>query len=146
VIRDSVRIALRAILANRLRSALTMLGLIIGVSSVIILLAVGRGAQGAIAGELEGLGTNVLTVLRRPPSRLSIPADRVGEGGRPLRELARITEQLQDGVAIGIDLYALRLGSGSHRTNVLRPRRDLRRLLQRLLTTIPTRWWPAACS
>ncbi|MEJ7718468.1 MAG: ABC transporter permease [Thermoleophilaceae bacterium] len=65
MIRDSVRIAVRAILANRLRSALTMLGLIIGVSSVIILLAVGRGAQGAIAGELEDLGTNVLTVLRR---------------------------------------------------------------------------------
>jgi len=65
LIRDSVRIAVRAILANRLRSALTMLGLIIGVSSVIILLAVGRGAQGAIAGELEDLGTNVLTVLRR---------------------------------------------------------------------------------
>ncbi len=65
MIRDSVRIARRAILANRLRSALTMLGLIIGVSSVIILLAVGRGAQGAIAGELEDLGTNVITVLRR---------------------------------------------------------------------------------
>jgi putative ABC transport system permease protein len=65
VIRDSARIAVRAILANRLRSALTMLGLIIGVSAVIILLAVGRGAQGAIAGELEDLGTNVLTVLKR---------------------------------------------------------------------------------
>jgi ABC-type antimicrobial peptide transport system permease subunit len=65
VIRDSARIARRAIMANRLRSALTMLGLIIGVSAVIILLAVGRGAQGAIAGQLEGLGTNVITVLKR---------------------------------------------------------------------------------
>lgn len=65
MIRDSVRIAQRAIRANRLRSALTMLGLIIGVSSVIILLAVGRGAQAAIGGELEDLGTNVITVLRR---------------------------------------------------------------------------------
>ncbi len=65
MIGDSARIAIRAILANRLRSALTMLGLVIGVSSVIILLAVGRGAQVAIGGELEDLGTNVITVLRR---------------------------------------------------------------------------------
>ena len=42
---DAFRIALRAIVANRLRSALTSLGLIIGVSSVIVLIAVGQGTQ-----------------------------------------------------------------------------------------------------
>ena len=44
---DALRIALRAIFANRLRSALTSLGLVIGVSSVIVLIAVGRARRRA---------------------------------------------------------------------------------------------------
>lgn len=62
---DSVRIAVRAMLAHRLRSALTMLGLSIGVSAVILLVAVGNGAQRAINASLEDLGTSVLVVLPR---------------------------------------------------------------------------------
>ena len=42
---DTVNIAMRAIFANRLRSALTSLGLIIGVSSVIVLIAIGQGTR-----------------------------------------------------------------------------------------------------
>ncbi len=62
---DSVRIALRAIRANRLRSGLTMLGLAIGVGAVILLVALGNGAQRAINKQLEDLGTNTLTVFPR---------------------------------------------------------------------------------
>ena len=59
---DAFRIALRAILANRLRSALTSLGLIIGVSSVIVLIAVGQGTQKGVTDRIRGLGTDLLFI------------------------------------------------------------------------------------
>lgn len=55
--------AIQSLLDNKLRSALTMIGIIIGVASVIIMLSIGRGAQGAIEGQLQSLGTNLLYVL-----------------------------------------------------------------------------------
>ena len=53
---ESVRIALSGILHNRLRSALTMLGMLIGVGSVIMLVAVGTGSSAAVQKTIEGLG------------------------------------------------------------------------------------------
>ncbi|HWS31357.1 MAG TPA: ABC transporter permease [Actinoplanes sp.] len=60
---EIVRFALRGIGANRLRSALTMLGILIGVAAVILLVAVGNGSAQAIANRIEALGTNTLTVM-----------------------------------------------------------------------------------
>ena len=57
---DSLVIAIRSLFANKLRSALTMLGIIIGVGSVITLMSVGRGAQAMITSTFEEMGTNVL--------------------------------------------------------------------------------------
>ncbi|MCD6577506.1 MAG: ABC transporter permease [Anaerolineaceae bacterium] len=54
--------ALDSLLANKLRSGLTMLGIIIGVASVIAMLAIGEGANTQITSEIEGIGTNVLFV------------------------------------------------------------------------------------
>jgi putative ABC transport system permease protein len=59
---ESIRIALRSLSANKLRSALTMLGIIIGVAAVIALMGVGRGAQHAIDTQINSLGTNLLFV------------------------------------------------------------------------------------
>ena len=59
---DAVRIAFRAIASNRMRSGLTALGLIIGVSSVIILIAVGQGAQKGVTDQISGLGTDLIFV------------------------------------------------------------------------------------
>ncbi|MCY3734514.1 MAG: ABC transporter permease, partial [Chloroflexi bacterium] len=59
---DALRIAIRAIISNRLRSALTLLGLIIGVSSVIALIAVGQGTQKGITEQIQGLGLNLIFV------------------------------------------------------------------------------------
>ena len=61
---ESLRIALQGILANRLRSLLTMLGIMIGVAAVIILVAVGKGSSAAVQQQLTSLGTNMLTVQR----------------------------------------------------------------------------------
>ncbi len=60
---ESFRIALRALGANKVRSALTMLGVIIGVAAVILLVAIGTGVQDEITGSIEGLGSNLLFVF-----------------------------------------------------------------------------------
>jgi putative ABC transport system permease protein len=59
---EAVRMAVHGVLANRLRSFLTLLGISIGVASVIILVAVGRGSAASVQKQIEGLGTNLLTI------------------------------------------------------------------------------------
>jgi putative ABC transport system permease protein len=60
---ESFRIALRALAANKARSTLTMLGVIIGVAAVILLVGIGTGVQDEVTGSLEGLGSNLLFVV-----------------------------------------------------------------------------------
>jgi len=60
---QSVRIAIRALRVNKLRSALTMLGIIIGVAAVIAMVGVGAGAQARVAEQIQSLGSNLLIVL-----------------------------------------------------------------------------------
>lgn len=62
---ESLNIAIRSLLANKLRSSLTMLGIIIGVGAVITLMSVGRGAEASITAAYEQLGTNLLSVIPR---------------------------------------------------------------------------------
>jgi putative ABC transport system permease protein len=62
---DTLRISWQGINANKLRSALTVLGVMIGVSAVIILLAVGTGSSAAVTSRINALGTNTVTVLNR---------------------------------------------------------------------------------
>jgi putative ABC transport system permease protein len=59
---QSILEALESLNANRLRSGLTMLGIIIGVGAVIAMLSVGQGAQSTITGAISGIGTNLLFV------------------------------------------------------------------------------------
>jgi putative ABC transport system permease protein len=59
---ETVRFALRGITANKLRSGLTVLGILIGVAAVILLVAVGNGSAKQIQDSIEQLGTNTLTV------------------------------------------------------------------------------------
>ena len=59
---QSIIEALESLNANRLRSGLTMLGIIIGVGAVIAMLSVGQGAQASITGAISGIGTNLLFV------------------------------------------------------------------------------------
>jgi putative ABC transport system permease protein len=59
---ESLRVAFAGLIANKLRSALTILGLMIGVGSVIVLIAVGTGSSNAVQKQIDALGTNVLLV------------------------------------------------------------------------------------
>ncbi len=60
---ESIRVALGGLAANKLRSALTMLGIIIGVGAVIALLAIGQGAGAAITAEIQRIGSNLIVVI-----------------------------------------------------------------------------------
>jgi len=62
-ITESIRMALRSLRANTMRSMLTMLGIIIGTGAVIALLSTGQGAQAAITGQIESIGSNLIFVL-----------------------------------------------------------------------------------
>jgi putative ABC transport system permease protein len=57
------KVAFKSIMKNRMRSFLTMLGIIIGVASVIALISVGKGTQSDISGKIQSLGTNLLIVV-----------------------------------------------------------------------------------
>ncbi|HEX2924597.1 MAG TPA: ABC transporter permease [Chloroflexota bacterium] len=59
---ESLRVALGSLVSNKMRSALTMLGIIIGVGAVIALMSVGRGAQAMITNQIRGMGTNLLFI------------------------------------------------------------------------------------
>ncbi|MEX2182385.1 MAG: ABC transporter permease [Gemmatimonadaceae bacterium] len=59
---ETIRVALGALRANKMRSLLTMLGIVIGVSAVIAVVALGRGAQQAVNDRIASLGTTLLTV------------------------------------------------------------------------------------
>jgi putative ABC transport system permease protein len=57
-----IKSAFKSVLSNKLRSALTILGLIIGIASVIILVGIGSGANESVTSEVKSLGTDVLTI------------------------------------------------------------------------------------
>jgi putative ABC transport system permease protein len=73
----SVRIALRALQVNRTRSALTMLGIIIGVAAVIAMVGVGAGATARIQEQIQSIGSNLIIVL---PGSISSNGVRLGSG------------------------------------------------------------------
>ncbi|MBQ7659344.1 MAG: ABC transporter permease [Alphaproteobacteria bacterium] len=83
-------IALRAIKANKMRSILTSLGIIIGVAAVIIMLAIGNGAQISIQNEMKSMGTNLI-MIRSGTSTSG--GKRMGHGSQP-------TMKASDGNAI----------------------------------------------
>jgi putative ABC transport system permease protein len=90
---DSVRVALRGVLANRLRSALTMLGILIGTSAVILLVGVGTGISDGVQNQIKALGTNAIYVL---PERNARGRDRGGTSARRIRLTADDVKALSD--------------------------------------------------
>lgn len=71
---EILRIALDALLRNKMRSALTMLGIIIGVGAVIAMVAIGQGAQASVDAQISSLGSNVLLVFPSATTRGGVSA------------------------------------------------------------------------
>jgi putative ABC transport system permease protein len=103
----TVRVALRALAVNRLRTALTMLGIIIGVGAVVALMSVGQGSQAQVAAQIEALGTNLLFVR---PGSATVSGVQTGAGGTTTLTLgdARALEGLSNVAGVAPEL----LGQG----------------------------------
>lgn len=90
----------QAIRRNKMRSILTMLGVFIGVAALIVMVAVGQGANNAVARQIESLGTNVVVVL---PGALTSGGARIGYGSASTLTVA-------DARAIGEDTAVANIG------------------------------------
>jgi putative ABC transport system permease protein len=101
-----IRIALRALAANTLRSVLTMLGIIIGVAAVITMIAVGGGATQRVQDQMKGLGSNIMLVI---PGGITAGGVRLGaQTGQGLTE--------DDALAIAREVPEVQVAAPSSRT------------------------------
>ena len=88
---EAFRVATTALRANRLRSLLTMLGVVIGVAAVVVLVAIGTGAKQEVEEQVNGLGANLVIVV---PGRLEI-------GAAPTRSRLQLEDAERLGRALG---------------------------------------------
>src|SRR4029450_8883889 len=95
------RIPVRALRVNKLRSILTMLGIIIGVAAVIAMVSVGSGAQARVAEQIQSLGSNLIIVL----------SGSVSQGGIRLGQGTQLTISEDDGYAIQREIPAVQGGA-----------------------------------
>ena len=97
---ESFFIAIRSLFANKLRSSLTMLGIIIGVGSVITLMSVGRGAEASITSTLEGMGTNLVYVTSKTPGVEGLAAMQMAAYSFTMDDVKDIAERVPYVVAV----------------------------------------------
>jgi putative ABC transport system permease protein len=103
---SAMKVAYRSLRANKMRSVLTMLGMIIGVAAVIAMVAVGQGANERIAAQIASIGSNLLLIL---PGSTTSGGLRTGFGSVPTLTMA-------DARAIGKELSAVRYQSPTIRS------------------------------
>ncbi|MDP8978402.1 MAG: ABC transporter permease [Actinomycetota bacterium] len=116
---EAFKVALGAIAANRLRSSLTVLGVVIGVMSVVLLVAIGAGARDEVSAGIEDLGSNLLIVapggfeFGQAPTVSKFTLDTVGDLERRLHGRARVSANLVSGETVsadGVSAFASVLG------------------------------------
>lgn len=94
---ELMRVSLRALFANKLRSILTMLGIIIGVSAVIAMVAIGNGASQSVSSRVQGLGSNLLIVS---PGQSNSGGVRGGSGSANTLEMEDVPKVKAAGSAV----------------------------------------------
>jgi putative ABC transport system permease protein len=102
---QALRIALRSLKVNKLRTALTMLGIMIGVAAVIAMVSVGAGAQARVAEQIQSLGSNLIIALSGSTNQAGV---RLGQGSQ-----LTITED--DATAIAREVPAVQVAAPSSR-------------------------------
>jgi putative ABC transport system permease protein len=98
-VRGTAQLALVALAANKVRTGLTMLGVIIGVAAVVTMMAVGAGAQGRVAAQIRSLGSNLIVVIS---GSITTSGVRLGTGSQftVTEDDARAMEREIDGVQV----------------------------------------------
>ncbi len=94
---STIRISFRALKVNKMRSALTMLGIIIGVGAVIAMIAIGTGASKRIAEQISSMGSNLLMIL---PGATTAGGVRMGAGTQPTLTMGDADAILKECLAV----------------------------------------------
>jgi putative ABC transport system permease protein len=98
-------IALRALRRNKLRSILTALGIIIGVASVVAMVAVGNGARNKIQGEVSALGQNLLLVFAGNKRSAGVNSGLGSAASITLEDAAAVKNEVRDIVAMSPEVW-----------------------------------------
>ncbi len=105
---STIRIALSALLRSKIRSALTSLGILIGIAAVVVVTALGTGARKIVSDQIESLGSNLLFIFYKPVTK-SGARGRLGTGGgltdRDAQTVRREASAI-DGVTVYSDVKA----------------------------------------
>jgi putative ABC transport system permease protein len=142
VIRAATGLAFSALLRNKMRSALTTLGIVIGVASVIMMLSMGRGTTAYVGEAISGLGTNMIVVVPGTPQGMAVmtqgvPLFTTGDveairrqahdvaevtavGQRMLRVVAGSSNRRVNSAGVGPEYFSIR-GWGASRGRVIAP-------------------------
>ena len=105
---EAFRVALGALVANKLRSSLTMLGVVIGVAAVVVLVALGAGAKHEVEQQVEGLGSNIIIVvpgkfeLGSAPTISRLTLDDVDLLGRVVGDERRVAVSVASGENVSV--------------------------------------------
>ncbi|MFA7433688.1 MAG: ABC transporter permease [Gemmobacter sp.] len=118
---ETARLAIKAIFRNALRSFLTVLGIVIGVASVIAMVTVGQGSSQQVAADVAKLGTNILMI--RPGQRGMGPGAGGGTQARPfaLRDVDRLIDslpQIETAAPVASGSTTVVAGGENHRTQI----------------------------
>lgn len=118
---ESISLALSSLRVNKLRSLLTLLGIIVGIASVIAILTLGKSLQTQTSKSLADAGVNDLTIQVSERSKSAAPAEPGFQGGGLIDESAKLTpdliNQLKNAAGTGID--GISVGESSHQAVTL---------------------------
>jgi ABC-type antimicrobial peptide transport system permease subunit len=143
---EALRMALEALRVNRLRSTLTMLGVIIGVLAVVILVAIGTGAKNAVEKEIAGLGSNIILVvpgqvgLGAAPTQSRLDLTDVAFVRRVVGDPSKVTVAVNSGESVRVgrnEVFATLTGTDENMPNIFD--RPLRRGRYMSATDVDTR-------
>lgn len=124
---EALRVAIDALRANRLRSILTMVGVIIGVAAVVVLVAIGSGAKAEVEKQVEGLGSNLILVLPgefdigSAPTVSRLELDDVDAIGRAIGDPSAVATTVQSGEQVRVgskDIFTTINGTNENVPNV----------------------------
>ena len=124
---EAFRVALDALRANRLRSGLTMLGVVIGVAAVVLLVAIGSGAKQEVEQQVEGLGSNIIFVVPgkfefgSAPTVSRLTLDDVDLLGRVVGDPGRVAVSVASGETVSVgprEMFATVNGVNANVPNV----------------------------
>ena len=116
-------IALKALMAHRLRALLAILGIVVGVAAVIVMLGVGEGAKREVLGKIQGLGTNILIVsagqIKSVAGRPQLTGNVTTLDLRDVRAIAEECPAVSRVVPIQSRKLAVKYGTGATNTNIV---------------------------